>query len=176
MRDLSRTQKEIINYLIAENEGTHSFGKAGIYMRAFRGIFRAEMPFTFYFLSETRPIMYVYDPRPADKRSSREVFHHECNHKKQKILEITGFFEDLTEAGYVRRIYRGLQGRMELPEHYDRVWRKYSDFYSNIMAGLAFVGLADFTPKLKLYKLWRTLKPALVQAGPREGDPMRHLS
>ncbi|MDR2798149.1 MAG: hypothetical protein LBB80_07375 [Treponema sp.] len=170
MTDLSRTQKEVINYLIAENEGTHSFGKVGTYMRAFSGIFHVEMPFTFYFLSEAHPIMYVYDPRPADKRSSRTVFQHECNQKKQKILEITGFFEDLTENGYVRRIYRGLRGRTELPEHYDRVWRKYSDFYSNIMAGLAFACLADFVPKLKLYKLWKALKPAATaQAVPRVG-------
>ncbi|MDR2633756.1 MAG: hypothetical protein LBC51_09085 [Treponema sp.] len=163
MTDLSRTQKEVINYLIAENEGTHSFGKVGIYMRAFSGTFCAEMPFTFYFLSETRPIMYVYDPMPSDKRSSREVFQHACNQKKRKILEITDFFEALSENGYVRRIYRGLRGRSELPEHYDRVWRKYSDFYSNIMAGLAFVCLADFTPKRKLYTLWKTLKPVSAQ-------------
>lgn len=30
-----------------------------------------DMPFTFYFLTETRPLMYVYDPRPANLRSSR---------------------------------------------------------------------------------------------------------
>jgi hypothetical protein len=34
-------------------------------------------------------------------------------------------------------------------KHYDMVWRKYSDFYNNMMA--------DFTPKLKLYKLWKIM-------------------
>lgn len=85
------------------------------------------------------------------------VFHAECDQKKTKILEITGFFKELTEAGYVRRYYRGLRGRQELPDRYDMVWRKYSDFYSNMMADLAFVCLADFTPKLKLYKLWKNI-------------------
>ncbi|MDR1987031.1 MAG: hypothetical protein LBP88_08695 [Treponema sp.] len=120
------------------------------------------------------PAYHGYDPRPADKRSSRAVFHHECSPQKQKILEITGFFEDLTENGYIRRIYRGLRGRMELPMHYDRVWRKYSDFYSAIMAGLGFVCLADFVPKLKLYKLWEALKSAALQPVPRVGwaDPL----
>jgi hypothetical protein len=127
-------------------------------LRAFSGNFLPEMPFTFYFLSTTRPIMYVYDPNSAEKRSSRAVFHAECDQKKGKILEITGFFEYLTEHDYVHRWYKGLQGRQKLPEHYDLVWRKYSDFYSSVMSGLAFVCLADFTPKLKLYKLWKTIK------------------
>jgi hypothetical protein len=94
------------------------------------------------------------------------VFHGECNQKKSKILEITGFFEYLTEHNYIRRIYRGLRGRPELPEGYANVWRKYSDFYNDVMSGLSFVCLADFTPKLKLYKLWKSItKPtsALVK-------------
>jgi hypothetical protein len=162
MINLSLTHKEIIKYLIAENEGTHSFGKVGNYMRSFSGQFLPEMPFTFYFLSETRPIMYMYDPNPADKRSSRAVFHEECHQKIPKILEITGFFDYLTENDYVRRIYRGLQGRAALPYQYDQIWRKYSDFYNDSMIGLSFVCLADFIPKVKLYRLWESLS-SLVQ-------------
>jgi hypothetical protein len=155
MITLTRTQKEIINYLIAENEETHSFGKIGNYMRAFSGNFFPTIPFTFYFLSETRPIMYVYDPNPPDKRSSRRVFHAECAQKKPKLLEIIRFFAYLTENGYTRRIYQGLKGRPALPDQYDRVWRKYSDFYNDTMSGLSFVCLATFIPKLKLYTYWK---------------------
>ncbi|MDR1302097.1 MAG: hypothetical protein LBK43_06470, partial [Treponema sp.] len=83
-----------------------------------------------------------------------EVFHRECHEKKQKILEITNFFEYLTEKDYVHRIYQGLAGRPVLPNQYDKTWRKYSDFYMDLMSGLSFVCLAVFTPKLKLYRLW----------------------
>jgi hypothetical protein len=138
MMTLNRTQKEIINYLIAENEETHSFGKIGNYMQAFSGNFLPAMPFTFYFLSETRPIMYVYDPNPSDKRSSRSVFHAACAQKKPKLLEITRFFEYLTENGYTRRIYHDLKGRQAVPDQYDRVWCKYSDFYNRVVRKLRF--------------------------------------
>jgi hypothetical protein len=166
MLALNRTKKEIINYLIAENEGTHSFGRVTTYMRAFRGEFKPEMPFTFYFLSEMRPIMYVYDPLPSEKRSTREVFHGQCTLKKPKILEITGFFEYLTEHQYIRRIYRGLRGRPELPKDYVKIWRKYSDFYNDVMSGLSFVCLAEFTPKLKLYKYINKPVAALINDKP----------
>ncbi|MDR1986986.1 MAG: hypothetical protein LBP88_08465 [Treponema sp.] len=159
MFDLTRTQQEIITYIIAENEGVRPFGKITAYMQAFHGGFSPAMPFTFYFLSETRPIMYVYDPRSSEDRSTREAFHRECHQKKPKMLEITGFFEYLTGHNYIRRICRGLWGRPELPEGYAHVWRKYSDFYNDLMSGLSFVCLADFTPKLKLYKLWKNRTP-----------------
>ncbi|MHB9292867.1 hypothetical protein Holit_01978 [Hollandina sp. SP2] len=167
---LNRTKKEIIHYLIAENEGVHSFGRVTTYMRAFRGTFKPEMPFSFYFLSEMQPVMYVYDPRPSEKRSTREAFHQQCTIKKPKIMEITSFFEYLTEHQYIRRIYRGLRGRPELPEDYVKVWRRYSDFYNDVMSGLSFVCLAEFTPKLKLYKIWEHInKPAvaLINREPR---------
>lgn len=157
MLDLTRTQQEIITAIIAENEGLRSFGNITAYLQAFHGDFSPALPFTFYFLSEIRPIMYVYDPRSSEDRSTREVFHRECRQKKSKILEITGFFEYLTEHNYIRRIYRGLRGRPELPEGYAQVWRKYSDFYNDVMSGLSFVCLADFTPKLNLYKRWKTI-------------------
>ena len=148
-------KKEIINYIIAENEGRRFTPKIADYLQSFSGDFSHSMPFTFYFLSSTRPVMYVYDPDRAENRSRRSVFHAECHKKKEKILEITSFYEYLTEDNYVHRWYKGLQGRSSLPPDYDLVWRKYSDFYSDHISGLSFVCLADFTPKMKLYKLWR---------------------
>ena len=82
--------------------------------------------------------------------------------KKPKILEITGFFEYLTEHKCIRRIYRGLRGRPELPKDYVKVWRRYSDFYNDVMSGLSFVCLAEFTPKLKLYKIWEHINQPAV--------------
>ncbi|MDR2798862.1 MAG: hypothetical protein LBB80_11020, partial [Treponema sp.] len=106
-----------------------------------------------------------YDPRPAEQRSSREIFRGECERKKLKILEITRFFEYLADNEYVQMEYRGIQGRPLRPLGYDGVWRKYSDFYNDIMTGLSFVCLSDFTPTEKLYELQRThiLAPVLSE-------------
>jgi hypothetical protein len=158
MLTLTNTQKEIINHLIAAHEKRPWGSKITPYFRAFTGAFSPDMPFTFYFVSPTRPVMYVYDPRHGGQRSSREVFHLECAKKKPRILAITGFLEYLVDTEYVQMEYRGLQGRPQLPEHYDAVWRKYSDFYNDIMTGLSLVCLSDFTPKEKLYELWKVTR------------------
>jgi hypothetical protein len=157
MTELNTIQKEVVNHLIAENEGRKWGSKIAKYIHAFKGRFSSEIPFTFYFLSETRAVMYVYDPSRAEHRSTRTEFNAKCAQKKQRILDITGFFEYLTEHGYIRRYYKGLQGREQLPEHYDRMWRKYADFKMDVMSGLLYVCTAEFTPKLKLYKLWEAL-------------------
>jgi hypothetical protein len=155
MLAVTSTQKEIIHHLIAAHEKRPWGGKIARYFRAFTGAFHTDMPFTFYFLSANHPIMYVYDPRPAEQRSSRAVFREECERKKPMILEITRFFEYLAEHEYVSMEYRDIQGRPERPLGYDAVWRKYSDFYNDIMTGLSFVCLSDFTPTEKLYALWK---------------------
>ena len=151
--ELNNTKKEIINHLIACHEGRTWGSKLSKYFRAFTGDFSPDMPFTFYFVSETRPVMYVYDPRPGDKRSSRAIFHAECYRKKPKILEIAGFFEYLVADEYLYTEYKGLHGRARLPDNHDTVWRKYSDFYNNIMNGLSYICLSDFIPTQKLYDI-----------------------
>ncbi|MDR2797202.1 MAG: hypothetical protein LBB80_02565, partial [Treponema sp.] len=156
MITVTSTQKEVIHHLIAAHEKRPWGSKIAKYFRAFTGAFSPDMPFTFYFLSANHPIMYVYDPRPAEQRSSREIFRGECERKKSKILAITRFFEYLAEYEYVSMEYRGIQGRPLRPLGYDGVWRKYSDFYNDIMTGLSFVCLSDFTPTEKLYALWKT--------------------
>ncbi|MDR2393504.1 MAG: hypothetical protein LBD93_05050 [Treponema sp.] len=99
-------------------------------------------------------------PLPSEKRSTRKMFHEQCRLKKPKILEITVFLSILRNIN-ISAIYRGLRGRLEMPEGYVKVWRKYSDFYNDLMSGLSLVCLAEFTPKLKLYKPWEHInKPA----------------
>ena len=154
--ELNNTKKEIINHLIAARERRPWGSKLYKYFRAFTGTFSPDMPFTFYFVTETRPVIYVYDPRPADKRSSRAVFHAECDQKKPKLLEITAFFEYLVNNDYLYMEYKGLKGRPPLPDHYDQVWRKHSDFYNDIMLGLSYICLSDFNPTQKLYDIWET--------------------
>ena len=151
---LTKTQKEIINHLIAKNQGKVWRSKLTKYFKAFTGEFYTDMSFTFYFISETRPVMYVYDPLPVEKWSPRTEFNKECEQKKSKILEIAGFFEYLSSNNYLDMNYKGLQGRPQLPPGYDQTWRKYSDFYNDIMLGLSFICLTDFTPTEKLYDFW----------------------
>jgi hypothetical protein len=111
MLTLTSTQKEIIHHLIAAYEKRPWGSKIAKYFRAFTGAFSPDMSFTFYFLSANHPIMYIYDPRPAEQRSSREVFRGECERKKPKILAITRFFEYLAEYEYVQMEYRARDGR-----------------------------------------------------------------
>ena len=161
----TNTQKEIINHLAALHDGSAYTSKLSPYFRAFGGEFSSDMPFTFYFTSETRPVMYVYDPLPGNLRSSRAIFHAQCDQKKAKILEIYSFVEYLVENKYLERQYKGLQGRAALPQDYDRVWRKYSDFYNDIMLALSYICLSDFIPTQKLYDLQpNTVKPDKVFA------------
>jgi hypothetical protein len=162
MLPLTSTQKEIVHHLIAAHEQRPWGSKIAPYFRAFTGAFSPDMPFTFYFLSANHPIMYVYDPRPAEQRSSRAVFREGCERKKTKIVEITRFFEYLVEQEYVSMEYRGVQGRPLRPAGYDRVWRKYGDFYSDLMMCLSFVCLSDFSPTQKLYALWKAGKEAVL--------------
>jgi hypothetical protein len=154
--ELSPIKKEIINHLIAAHEKRPWGSKLAQYFQAFTGAFSSNMPFTFYFLSANHPIMYVYDPRPAEQRSSRKIFREACERKKPKLLEITDFFEYLVEHAYIQMEYRGIQGRPPRPVGYDAVWRKYGDFYNDIMTGLSFVCLSDFSPNEKLYELWHS--------------------
>ena len=151
--NLTNTQKEIINHLTTLHEGSAYTNKLSPYFRAFSGNFSPDMPFTIYFTSETRPVMYVYDPLPGNLRSSRAVFHAQCEQKKAEILGISNFVEYLVNNNYLEMKYKGLQGRAALPENYDRVWRKYSDFYNDIMLGLSYICLSDFIPTQKLYDL-----------------------
>jgi hypothetical protein len=155
--ELANTQKEIINHLIALHESSAYTSKLSPYFRAFGGDFSPDMPFTFYFASETHPVMYIYDPLPGNLRSSRAVFQAECDQKKAKILEIGRFIANLVEDNYLDIKYKGLQGRAELPENYDRVWRKYGNFYNDVMLGLSYVCLSDFIPTQRLYHLQQEL-------------------
>ncbi|MDR2633747.1 MAG: hypothetical protein LBC51_09040 [Treponema sp.] len=75
MLRLTRTQQEIITAIIAENERARSFGELTAYLEAFMGDFSPTLPFTVYFRSETRPIMYGYAPESGENRSTREAFH-----------------------------------------------------------------------------------------------------
>jgi hypothetical protein len=156
--ELNSTKKDIINHLIAEAQGRHWGSKTSKYLRAFSGKFLSDMAFTIYFLSERHPIMYVYDAMPGDKRSRREVFQGECEQKKRKLREICNFYEDLVKEGYLEMEYIGESGRPELPEGYEKKWRKYSGFYSEEMEGLRYVCLSRFEPTKKLYELWDQMR------------------
>ncbi|MDR1302306.1 MAG: hypothetical protein LBK43_07540, partial [Treponema sp.] len=125
-----------------------------------------DMSFTFYFLSPTHPVMYVYDPKPPGQRSSREAFRGACERRKPKILGITRFCEYLVEHDYLQVEYQGIQGRPPRPLGYEKVWRKYSDFYNDLMTGLSFVCLSEFIPTENLYALWGT-----SVAGHRDDNP-----
>jgi hypothetical protein len=156
--ELTSMKKDIINHIIAEHEGRRWGSKTAKYLRALSGEFSQDMSFTIYFVNEVRPIMYVNDARGGKDRSSREVFQRECEVRKEKLRRIIACYEELERGGYVEMEYRGLVGRPRLPEQYYEGWRKYSNFYQDMMEGLRYVCLSKFEPSNKLYEVWEGMR------------------
>jgi hypothetical protein len=151
--------KEIIAYIIAKNENERlPFLRIYPYLRAFSGDFVPDMPFTFYFAAEERPMLFNRETKRPAEQSNRAVFALDMAKRKPELLEITQFYGYLSGNGYVRRVYKGIENRQALPKGYERYWRRYQDFDKELAQGLAFVCLADFFPKIKLYDLWESIK------------------
>jgi hypothetical protein len=60
--ELNAAKKETVNHLIAAHEGRPWGSRLSKYFRAFSGAFSPDMDFTFYFVTETRPVMYMSIP------------------------------------------------------------------------------------------------------------------
>ncbi|AEF86085.1 hypothetical protein TREPR_0025 [Treponema primitia ZAS-2] len=51
-----------------------------------------------------------------------------------------------------------------MPSDYANLWRKYKQFYNDVMNGLSFACFWRFVPEQKLYDIWIKFNPK-VQAG-----------
>jgi hypothetical protein len=150
---LDTFKKSIINHLIAGNERSEVHDALEPYFRAFAGAFEPDMPFTFYFEAKNKPVMCLYDALPLSARSSRAAFVERCEMIKGHILPITDFVRELAAAGYVAETPLSLKDRPLLPPDYEKHWRKYRHFYTDVMNGLDFVCFTKLTPTQKLYDL-----------------------
>ncbi|WP_041610963.1 hypothetical protein [Treponema primitia] len=79
-------------------------------------------------------------------------------------VHITNFIQKLTDDGYVTARPLDFNNRPELPSDYANLWRKYKQFYNDVMNGLSFACFWRFVPEQKLYDIWIKFNPK-VQAG-----------
>jgi hypothetical protein len=161
---LDSFKKDVINNIVAAEDGGVLHSKLKPYFRAFSGAFAPGMPFTFYFEAVNKPVMFVYDPTPIDRRSSHAAFIANCDRIKANILPITDFIQELADGGYIDVSPVEFRDRPVLPADYANYWRKYKQFYRDVMDGLSFVCFSRLRPDQKLYDLW-----ARFNAGARAG-------
>jgi hypothetical protein len=151
---LDTFKKDVINNIIAERDGGAVHNKLKPYFRAFTGAFTPGMPFTFYFEATNKPVMFVYDPTPIDRRSSHASFIAHCDRLKANILPITDYIQKLADEGFITVSPAEFCDRPALPQDYADYWRKYKQFYNDVMTGLSFVCCAHIEPSQKLYDVW----------------------
>jgi hypothetical protein len=159
---LDTFKKSVINQLIAADDNRAVHDSLEPYFRAFTGAFEPDMPFTFYFEAKNKPLMLVYDATPIPARSSHASFIERCDRIKAKILPITGFVQELADAGYLTEIPLSFKDRPPLPPDYENYWRKYRQFYSDVMNGLSFVCFTRLSPTQKLYDVWVKFNPDVL--------------
>jgi hypothetical protein len=155
-------KKNIINHLIAVGEGRTLGGPLEDYFRAFTGAFEPDMPFTFYFEARDKPILFVYDATPIDRRSSHAAFISRCDAIKFRILPIVQCVRELAKAGCLNAVPTDYRDRPALPPDYANYWRKYKQFYNDVMTGLSFLCCSRLEPARKLYDLWAKFNPNVL--------------
>jgi hypothetical protein len=152
-------KKNVINHLAAAGEGRTFAGPMGAYFRAFTGAFEPDMPFTFYFEERDKPILFVYDATSIDRRSSHAAFIARCDDIKSRILPIVRCVQELAGSGCLETSPLDYRDRPALPADYANHWRKYKQFYNDVMTGLSFVCCSRLEPTRKLYELWAKFNP-----------------
>jgi hypothetical protein len=151
---LDSFKRNIINQLVAMDDGRELHDPLEPYFRAFTGAFEPDMAFTFYFEARNSPAMLVYDPTPIAARSSHALFNDRCEGIKAGILPIASFARELAEGKYLAATPLDSSARPPLPPNYERHWRKYKHFYADVAEGLEFLCFSRLTPTQKLYDLW----------------------
>ncbi|GHV74753.1 hypothetical protein AGMMS49940_20550 [Spirochaetia bacterium] len=124
---LNSFKKDIINQLIAADgadEGRVLDNPLAPYFRAFTGAFDPRMPFTFYFEVKNKPVLFVFDDKPNEARSSRAVFVDLCERMLDNTLRITNVIQELTDGGYLTVNPPDSKERSPLPLNWDTCWRK----------------------------------------------------
>jgi hypothetical protein len=159
---LNSFKKDIINQLVAVDEGRVLNNPLGPYFRAFSGAFDPGMPFTVYFEVKNKPVLFVFDAKPNENRSSRALFVEQCERIKANILSITNVIQELTDSAYLSVDPPDSNNRPPLPLNWDTYWRKYTHFSPILIDGLAFVCFSRLTPQQKLYDIWVKINPKVL--------------
>ncbi|MDR3343145.1 MAG: hypothetical protein LBT14_10255 [Treponema sp.] len=152
LRPLNPLKKDIIRYIIAENEEQEPpQNDAAHFMCAFEGGFSSLMPFTLFMPVSTKVILYVSEKGANESADKRSEFNKRCETLKKPLIDTANFIIDLVEHDYLRLIKK--QSKIELPQNYSAHWRRYEAFYMSEIESLIVVCSNLLIPKLKLYKL-----------------------
>jgi hypothetical protein len=159
---LNAFKKDIINQLVAAEEGQVLNNPLGPYFRAFTGAFDPGMPFTFYFEVKNKPALLVFDAKPNEDRSSRAVFVEYCERICENTLRITNAVQELTDGGYLTVNPPDSNKRSPLPLNWDSCWRRYTHFAPYLIEGLSLVCFSRLTLQQKLYDVWGKFNPHVL--------------
>jgi hypothetical protein len=155
---ITQLQKNVITYIIAENEETEPpQNDTAHFMHAFEGGFSPLMPFTLFMPVATKVILYVAEKGANESADPRSVFNKRCEILKKPLIDIADFITDLVQHDYIRIIAK--HSKVELPKDYGAHWRRYEAFYMSELESLLFVCSHILVPKLKLYKLLKLISP-----------------
>ncbi|MDR3170348.1 MAG: hypothetical protein LBU17_01830 [Treponema sp.] len=157
MKVLKPLRKQIINYIIAENEEAESSNILADYMHAIEGGFNPNMKFTLYLPAANKLVMYEYNKKETMQWCSRSEFYTECEKIKKSLVEIAENIIVLCQDNYVRVLFRNPNEKPRLPQDYQEHWRAYEMFMKGELEPLLYVCSIRVVPKLKLYKFWEKL-------------------
>ncbi|MDR3170533.1 MAG: hypothetical protein LBU17_02765 [Treponema sp.] len=156
LQSLKPFEKDIINYIIAENEETELTNALSDYMRAIEGGFNQDMKFTLYLPAANHLMMYEYNVKKHVDWCSRHAFYGECEKTKHVLVKVAQSIIYLCQDDYVRVLFRSLNDQARLPQDYQEHWRAYEIFMQDELESLLYVCSIRIVPKLKLYKFWET--------------------
>jgi hypothetical protein len=151
MDSLTSLQRQIIAYIIAENEETEEPNPLTPYMHALGGGLMSDMHFTLCHRKDQKEnglILYVQEHAGESSAHFRE----RCRGIKKELLLIADFMRYLAQQGYVRIIKR-YSYPPDIPGH----WQKYEDFLPAEAASLSFTCSFILAPRLTLYNFWEQL-------------------
>ncbi|MDR3343944.1 MAG: hypothetical protein LBT14_14405 [Treponema sp.] len=154
---LTPLQKQIINYIIAENEETESPNTLADYMSAIEGGFNPHKKFTLYLPAANKLVLYEYNKKGTTDWCPRSEFYAECETIKKTLVKIAESIIYLCQDDYVRVFFRNPKEKTWLPQDYQEHWRAYEMFMKGEVEPLLYVCSIRIVPKLKLYKFWETL-------------------
>jgi hypothetical protein len=157
MKQLTPLEKDIITYLIAENEETDEQFEIAPYMRAFSGEYNKHTPFFLGQPEAGRIILFVQKEQFTNDAVQFTQFTQYGKEIKQHLYTIADFIIYLVQRDYLRTIHKSAQERINGPPDLPDRWRRYDNFTIAEIKAFTFACSMHFIPRLKLYKYWNEL-------------------
>ncbi|MDR3333291.1 MAG: hypothetical protein LBT13_00165 [Treponema sp.] len=152
MHPLTPLEKDIITYLIAENEETGEQFEITPYMGAFSGEYSKHTPFFLGQPKSGRIVLFIQKEQSTNVYITQFTQH--SKELKQRLYNIADFIMYLVQRDYLRTIHKSDKERIDCPLDVTDRWHEYDDFTIAEIKAFTFVSSMHFIPRLKLYKYW----------------------